>query len=157
MNGLYRDHIDDNRYIAAWHTTFWLDSKYICILRCPSETILKLPNKGIASLVAGIVSARTCENTVRDSRIVTPERTYHSTLKTNHVGFYLYFTETQFMGLIYLVPASLPNFHHDQLHDLLPFRLARISTEDNMLTTLIQKRRKANDNHVSGICSYKWL
>ena len=33
----------------------------------------KLPNKGIASLVAGIVSARTCENTVRDSRIVTPE------------------------------------------------------------------------------------
>lgn len=33
----------------------------------------QLPNKGIASLVAGIVSARTCENTVRDSRIVTPE------------------------------------------------------------------------------------
>lgn len=27
----------------------------------------------MASLVAGIVSARTCENTVRDSRIVTPE------------------------------------------------------------------------------------
>jgi len=34
---------------------------------------LKLPSKGIASLVAGIVSANTCENTVRDSRIVTPE------------------------------------------------------------------------------------
>lgn len=33
----------------------------------------KLPNKGIASLVAGIVSARTCENTVSDSSIVTPE------------------------------------------------------------------------------------
>lgn len=32
-----------------------------------------LPNKGIASLVAGIVSARTCENTVRESMIVTPE------------------------------------------------------------------------------------
>ena len=27
----------------------------------------------MASLVAGIVSARTCENTVKDSRIVTPE------------------------------------------------------------------------------------
>ena len=38
---------------------------------------LKLPNKGIASLVAGIVSARTCENTVRDSRIVTPEKHIH--------------------------------------------------------------------------------
>lgn len=33
----------------------------------------KSPNKGMASLVAGIVSASTCENTVNDSRIVTPE------------------------------------------------------------------------------------
>ena len=41
----------------------------------PIFKVLKfLPNKGIASLVAGIVSARTCENTVRDSRIVTPEK-----------------------------------------------------------------------------------
>lgn len=39
---------------------------------CPSS-LINLPNKGIASLVAGIVSARTCENTVSDSRIVTPE------------------------------------------------------------------------------------
>ena len=99
MNGMYRDHIDDNRYIAAWHTTFWLDNKYICILRSPSETILKLPNKGIASLVAGRVSARTCENTVRDSRIVTPERTYHSTLKTNHWGFLPLFYRSRIHGL----------------------------------------------------------
>ena len=43
----------------------------------PFRLALKLPNKGIASLVAGIVSARTCENTVRDSRIVTPEKHIH--------------------------------------------------------------------------------
>ena len=33
---------------------------------------LQLPKSGTASLVAGIVSATTCENTVRDRRIVTP-------------------------------------------------------------------------------------
>lgn len=31
-----------------------------------------LPKSGTASLVAGMVSATTCENTVRDRRIVTP-------------------------------------------------------------------------------------
>ena len=46
----------------------------MCIFGCPFLDLIKLPNKGIASLVAGIVSARTCENTVRDSRIVTPEK-----------------------------------------------------------------------------------
>ena len=35
-----------------------------------------LPSNGIASLVAGIVSATTCENTVNDRRIVTPEMTH---------------------------------------------------------------------------------
>ena len=37
---------------------------------------LVLPSNGIASLVAGIVSATTCENTVNDRRIVTPEMTH---------------------------------------------------------------------------------
>ena len=57
-------------------------------------------------------------------------------------GFCLYIAESQFVGLIYLVHASLPTFYNDQLHVLLPVRLARISTEDNMLTTLIQKGKK---------------
>lgn len=43
------------------------------MIRKRLANIEKSPNKGMASLVAGIVSARTCENTVRDSRIVTPE------------------------------------------------------------------------------------
>ena len=44
------------------------------MIRKRLANIEKSPNKGMASLVAGIVSARTCENTVRDSRIVTPEK-----------------------------------------------------------------------------------
>jgi len=41
--------------------------------RILSFSKLGLPSKGTASLVAGIVSATTCEKTVRDRSIVTPE------------------------------------------------------------------------------------
>ena len=38
------------------------------------QSMIGLPSKGTASLVAGIVSATICEKTVRDRSIVTPER-----------------------------------------------------------------------------------
>ena len=60
-----------------WHPFKTFCLKYFNMvqnmIRKRLANIEKSPNKGMASLVAGIVSARTCENTVRDSRIVTPE------------------------------------------------------------------------------------
>ena len=51
---------------GAAHVFFWF---FCCCY-------VLLPSNGIASLVAGIVSATTCENTVNDRRIVTPEMTH---------------------------------------------------------------------------------
>ena len=40
---------------------------------CVGKISFILPKRGIASLVVGIDSVKTCENTVNDSSIVTPE------------------------------------------------------------------------------------
>jgi hypothetical protein len=68
---------DEDMNELQWHPFKTFCLKYFNMvqnmIRKRLANIEKSPNKGMASLVAGIVSARTCENTVRDSRIVTPE------------------------------------------------------------------------------------
>lgn len=48
-------------------------SVFSALLACVGEISFILPKSGIASLVVGIVSATTCEKTVNDRSIVTPE------------------------------------------------------------------------------------